>query len=171
MDLVQGAMLALGALAVLVGLRLVYIWRTRIRPLVPSLELEWAADCEHLTTATVDGSSITFHNVRDFKWRTTKDRDENWADEVRVDLDDLKDVWFIVDHFHSIKGLAHTPLSSVKEPAFRFPLNRVGKKANATTLGTVCGGRMNSICWLVLNEMLRDCAPTVGATRTTCSER
>ncbi len=111
MDLVLGLMMALGALAALVGVRLVYVWSTRIRPLEPSLELEWAADCEHLTTATVDGSSITFHNVRDFTWRTTRDRDENWADEVHVDLDDLKDVWFIVDHFHSIKGLAHTYLT------------------------------------------------------------
>ena len=73
--------------------------------------MEWAADCEHITTATVEGSKITFHNVRDFVWRTTRDRDENWADEVRVDLNDLKDVWFIVDHFHSLKGLAHTYLT------------------------------------------------------------
>ena len=34
------------------GLRLVH----RIRPLQPSLDLEWAVDCEHLTTATVEGS-------------------------------------------------------------------------------------------------------------------
>ena len=111
MDIVQGLLIVLGSVATLVGLRLLYVWNTRIRPLEPSLELEWAADCEHLTTATVEGSKITFHNVRDFTWRTTKDRDENWADEVHVDLEDLKDVWFIVDHFHSIKGLAHTYLT------------------------------------------------------------
>ena len=111
MDFVLGLLILLGSVAALVGLRLLYVWNTRIRPLEPSLGLEWAADCEHLTTATVEGSKITFHNVRDFTWRTTKDRDENWADEVPVDLDDLKDVWFIVDHFHSIKGLAHTYLT------------------------------------------------------------
>ena len=111
MDIVQILLIVLGSLASLVGLRLLYVWNTRIRPLEPSLELEWAADCEHLTTATVEGSKIKFHNVRDFTWRTTKDRDENWADEVHVDLDDLKDVWFIVDHFHSIKVLAHTYLT------------------------------------------------------------
>ena len=96
MDFVQGLLILLGSVAAFVGLRLLYVWNTRIRPLEPSLGLEWAADCEHLTTATVEGSKITFHNVRDFKWRTTKDRDENWADEVHVDLNDLKDVWFIV---------------------------------------------------------------------------
>ena len=111
MDFIQISLIVLGCLAVLVGLRLLYVWNTRIRPLEPSLELEWAADCEHITTATVEGSKITFHNVRDFVWRTTRDRDENWADEVRVDLNDLKDVWFIVDHFHSLKGLAHTYLT------------------------------------------------------------
>ena len=111
MDFIQVLMIALGSLAALVVLRLLYVWNTRIRPLEPSLELEWAADCEHLTTATVEGTKITFHNVRDFTWRTTKDRDENWADEVPVDLNDLKDVWFMVDHFHSLKGLAHTYLT------------------------------------------------------------
>jgi hypothetical protein len=73
--------------------------------------LEWAADCRHLTTATVEGTTITFHMVRDFTWRTTRDRDENWAEEVKVDAEDLKDVWFVVDHFHSLKGLAHTYLT------------------------------------------------------------
>jgi hypothetical protein len=100
-----------GALGLLVGMRLFYVWRTRIRPLQPSLDLEWAADCEHLTTATVDGNDITFHMVRDFTWRTTRDRDENWAESVHVRLDELKDVWFIVDHFHALKGLAHTYLT------------------------------------------------------------
>ena len=66
---------------------------------------------DSLTTATVEGSTITFRNVRDFTWRTTRDRDENWADEVTVDAEELKQVWFIVDHFHSIKGLAHTYLT------------------------------------------------------------
>ena len=75
MDFIQISLIVLGCLAVLVGLRLLYVWNTRIRPLEPSLELEWAADCEHITTATVEGSKITFHNVRDFVWRTTRDRD------------------------------------------------------------------------------------------------
>ncbi len=99
------------ALTTLVVLRLYYVWRTRIRPLQPSLDLEWAADCEHLTTATVEGNDITFHMVRNFTWRTTRDRDEHWEESVHVKLDELKDVWFIVDHFHSLKGLAHTYLT------------------------------------------------------------
>ena len=46
MDFIQISLIVLGCLAVLVGLRLLYVWNTRIRPLEPSLELEWAADCE-----------------------------------------------------------------------------------------------------------------------------
>ena len=111
MALLNNVMMALVAIAAIVGLRMFYVWYTRVRPLQPSLDLEWAADCEHLTTATVDGTSITFNMVRDFTWRTTRDRDEHWVEEVKVDANDLKDVWFVVDHFHSLKGLAHTYLT------------------------------------------------------------
>ena len=111
MDFTQALLTVVGAVAGLVVLRLIYVWNTRIRPLQPSLDLVWAADCEHLTTANVDGSSITFQMVRNFTWRTTRDRDEDWIEEVHVDAEDLKDVWFIVDHFHSIKGMAHTYLT------------------------------------------------------------
>ena len=113
MELVQAALYLFLTVLFLVVVRLGYVWNTRIRPLQPSLDLEWAADCEHLTTATVEGTKITFHNVRDFKWRTTKDRDERWADEVVVDADDLVQIWFVVDHFHAIKGMAHTYLITV----------------------------------------------------------
>ena len=102
---------SLGILVTLFCLRMVYVWWTRIRPLRPKLDLVWEADCEHVTTATLDGNDITFHNVRDFHWRTTRDRDERWADNVPVRLDELKDVWFMVDHFHAIKGMAHTYLT------------------------------------------------------------
>ena len=111
MNAVEAIFIGVVTLVAAVVLRLIYVWYTRIRPLQPSLDLEWAADCKHLTTATVNGSVLTFHMVRNFTWRTTKDRDEDWEDEISVDAEDLKDVWFIVDHFHSIKGLAHTYLT------------------------------------------------------------
>lgn len=101
----------LAGLLVLLSARLFYVWYTRIRPLEPSLELIWAADCEHITTAAVEDGVITFRNVRDFHWRTTRDRDERWDDEVQVRLDELDAVWFVVDHFHSIHGMAHTYLT------------------------------------------------------------
>ena len=111
MNIVEGLLAMVAVVALAVVLRLFYVWRTRIRPLQPSLDLEWAADCEHITTATVEGNDITFRMVRDFTWRTTRDRDERWEEEVHVKLNELKDVWFMVDHFHSLKGLAHTYLT------------------------------------------------------------
>lgn len=110
-ELMEIIVYSLGILVTLFCLRMVYVWWTRIRPLRPKLDLVWEADCEHVTTATLDGNDITFHNVRDFHWRTTRDRDERWADNVPVRLDELKDVWFMVDHFHAIKGMAHTYLT------------------------------------------------------------
>ena len=95
MQFTEALLIGLGALAGAVVLRLLYVWNTRIRPLQPSLDLEWAADCQHLTTAQVDGSAITFQMVRNFTWRTTKDRDEDWVDEVKVDAEDLEAVWFL----------------------------------------------------------------------------
>ena len=87
------------------------IWFIRVRPRKPQLDAKWNSDCEFLTTTTTEGSKITFRNVRDFFWRTTRDRDEAWVDEVVVDAKELKDIWFIVDHFHPIHGMAHTYLT------------------------------------------------------------
>lgn len=89
----------------------IVIWFIRVRPRKPQKEANWNSDCEFVTTTTIEGDKITFRNVRDFFWRTTRDRDESWADEVVVDVEELKDIWFIVDHFHSIHGMAHTYLT------------------------------------------------------------
>jgi hypothetical protein len=83
----------------------------RVRPRVPQLDDDWNSDCELTTTADINGDAIRFNNVRDFFWRTTRDRDESWADTVEVRADEIKDVWFVVDHFHNIHGMAHTFLT------------------------------------------------------------
>lgn len=87
------------------------VWFVRVRPRQPQLEAEWNSDCELITTADIADSKIIFRNVRNFFWRTTRDRDESWIDEVIVDTEEIKDIWFIVDHFHSLHGLAHTYLT------------------------------------------------------------
>lgn len=94
-----------------IGARLYYVWYTRIRPRMPSTDSDWNTDCEFQSTAKVEGNHVTFSKIRDFNWRTTRDRDERWDDNVRFDLREIKDVWFIVDHFHKIHGLAHTFLT------------------------------------------------------------
>jgi len=96
---------------IIVAVRLYYVWLTRIKPRVPSTNSNWNTDCEFQSEAVIDGDFITFTKIRDFTWRTTRDRDEKWDSNVKFDLREIKDVWFIVDHFHKIHGLAHTFLS------------------------------------------------------------
>ena len=93
------------------GLRPYYVWFTRIRPREPSTEADWNTDCEFQSTAVIEENHITFSKIRDFTWRTTRDRDERWDDNVKFDMREIKDIWFVVDHFHKIHGLAHTFLS------------------------------------------------------------
>ena len=104
-------LLGLCAIALVVAITIlwmIFIWTTKIRPLKPKTEANWRSDCEFHGQAIIDGTKITFKNVRDFFWRTTKDFDDNWIDEITVDSEEIKDIWFVVDQFHSIKGLAHT---------------------------------------------------------------
>jgi hypothetical protein len=99
------------SIVIIVFARLYYVWFTRIRPRVPSTEADWNTDCEFQSKAIIEENHITFTKIRDFTWRTTRDRDEKWDENVKFDLREIKDVWFIVDHFHKIHGLAHTFLS------------------------------------------------------------
>ena len=94
-----------------ISVRLIYVWYTRIRPRKPSTNSDWNTDCEFQSSATIEEHHITFSKVRNFTWRTTRDRDEEWDENVKFDLREIKDVWFVVDHFHKIHGLAHTFLS------------------------------------------------------------
>ena len=105
---IQFGIYFLGLIAALIILRMIYVWMFIIRLRKPKIEADWRPDCKFHGEAIIDGTKITFKNVRDFFWRTTKDYDENWVDEITVDSEEIKDIWFVVDHFHSITGLAHT---------------------------------------------------------------
>ena len=50
----------------IVGLRLYYVWFTRIRPREPSTEADWNTDCEFQSTAVIEENHITFSKIRDF---------------------------------------------------------------------------------------------------------
>jgi hypothetical protein len=58
-----------------------------------------------------EARTVTFSHVRDFVWKDTTDREEAWANDVIFDLNAIKDVWYIVDHFSKTKGIAHTMLT------------------------------------------------------------
>tara|TARA_B100000767_G_scaffold90611_1_gene87030 strand:+ start:317 stop:1114 length:798 start_codon:yes stop_codon:yes gene_type:complete len=87
------------------------IWIVKVLPKKPRKNVTWNTDCEFQSRALIDGDNVTFTKVRDFFWRTTRDRDENWDDDITVNANEIKDVWFVVDHFHKIHGLAHTFLT------------------------------------------------------------
>ena len=75
------------------------------------LDREWVDDCAHLTTAKIKGSKIELKNIRDFHWKSKREHNNKWIDG-KFDLEKIRDVWYIVDHFHpKIKAMAHTMLS------------------------------------------------------------
>ena len=81
------------------------------------LDRDWAADNARMAHFQISDDSVTLHNRRDFTWRSTRDYDENW-DNWTFDPKDLKDIWYVVDYFHKIRGMAHTMIG------FEFTDNR-----------------------------------------------
>ena len=81
------------------------------------LDRDWAADNSRMAHFKISDDSVTLHNRRDFTWRSTRDYDENW-DNSTFDPKDLKDIWYVVDYFHKIRGMAHTMIG------FEFTDNR-----------------------------------------------
>lgn len=87
-----------------------YLWWTRVRKEVASNDRDWQPDCARTPIVEIKDGVATFTNLRDFTWRTTRDRDERWT-QRSVKVDELVAVWYIVDHFFTIRGLAHTMAS------------------------------------------------------------
>ena len=88
------------------------LWKrsVRLKAQEPRLDREWVSDCETHAEAKFKGSKVTIKNVRDFTWKSKRDHDSKWINTT-VNIDEISDIWFVVDHFHKIKGLAHTMLT------------------------------------------------------------
>ena len=65
-DPIQFAIYAVASIVAIVILWLSFIWVTKIRPRKPKIEADWRSDCEFHGEAIIDGTKITFKNVRDF---------------------------------------------------------------------------------------------------------
>jgi len=76
----------------------------------PVLDADWEDDCALMARIDIQDGEVYISNFRDFIWRTTRDRDEVWT-ECRVKINELKNIWYVVDHFSSMKGMAHIMLS------------------------------------------------------------
>ena len=103
-----------GILSIFIGFLLVFssiviIWAIiRHLKLRPSNDRSWVNDNDKLAKAEFGDNLVTIRNVRDFRWRTTKDYDENWID-MKFDLNKISKLWFVLEYFEpKRKQMAHT---------------------------------------------------------------
>ena len=103
-----------GILSIFIGFLLVFssiviIWVIiRHLKLRPSNDRSWVNDNNKLAKAEFENNLVTIRNVRDFRWRTTKDFDENWID-MKFDLNKISKLWFVLEYFEpKRKQMAHT---------------------------------------------------------------
>ncbi|MAH90634.1 MAG: hypothetical protein CMA11_02580 [Euryarchaeota archaeon] len=109
-DIAFWVMIASGLSLIFISIKIMWARYVRIKSLEPGLDKEWVADCAKHGAATYKGSKVTMKNVRDFTWEGKRGHNSKWID-TKVDIDDITDVWYVIDHFHKIKGLAHTMLT------------------------------------------------------------
>ncbi|QSQ27227.1 DUF4105 domain-containing protein [Pyxidicoccus parkwayensis] len=96
------------AVAVVVaGCAAIYGW---VRTVQPSDQRDWAPDLARAARAEVDGTRVTIHDVRDFRYRSTTDWDASWY-TATYDTRELTGAWFIVEPFSGFYGAAHTMVS------------------------------------------------------------
>ena len=103
-----------GLVSIFIGFLLVFtfivitwviIRHLRLRP---SNDRSWVNDNNKLAKAEFEGNQVTIRNVRDFRWRTTRDFDENWID-MKFELNKISKIWFVLEYFDpKRKQMAHT---------------------------------------------------------------
>ena len=78
----------------------------------PSNNRNWEVGFQTLPTITIEGSSVTITNFRNYRYAPGKTLSYGYTNRV-VDIKDIKKVWFVVEPFEgqlikSIEGIAHT---------------------------------------------------------------
>ncbi len=87
------------------------IWYALIGHKTPSNDRNWDPSIEKLSTAVIDGASVTITNVRDWTYAPHKIRSREWRDAVTVDVNELKRVWFLLEPFPGWDAVGHTYLT------------------------------------------------------------
>jgi hypothetical protein len=82
------------------------LWFASIQP---RNDRDWASDVARPLAATIDGSSVTIHDVRNFKWRTETEGDPAW-EERRYDLSQIESV-DLINSYWTGPAIAHTLVS------------------------------------------------------------
>lgn len=73
----------------------------------PSLNRNWDADHARVATIAINNNEVLIRNFRTCTYRSESDYDANFG-ELKFQLDQLTDVWFLVQRFTALEGLAHT---------------------------------------------------------------
>lgn len=82
------------------------VWWASIEP---SNDQPWCDDVARTLSGTAEGSRVTLHNVRDFRWRSNTEYAVRW--ETRhYDLDNLQSADAVVSHW-GLPGIAHAMIS------------------------------------------------------------
>ena len=76
----------------------------------PSNQRDWSPDQSRLPFAETHGPLVTIHDVRNFRYAGADRFTPAWYDKT-YDLRRLDSVWFVVEPFGSLEGLAHTFVS------------------------------------------------------------
>lgn len=92
--------------ATLGALVMVGIWWSQIPP---SNDRQWAPELAQTVTAEVDGSQVTFSNIRNFVWRNSDDFDAVWESQT-YDIDTLDNVDAVLSYW-GIDKIAHVLVS------------------------------------------------------------
>ena len=93
--------LAAGAIGV------VYLVGLLERPLV---DRDWDPDQRETPWVTVKGNHVTIENFRNNHYRTESDFDARF-ETFEFELDQITQVWFMIQRFISVEGIAHTFLT------------------------------------------------------------
>jgi hypothetical protein len=89
-----------------VGFLAIIVWWNTLRP---SNDRDWPADVAKLAWAEVSGDQLTFHNVRDFDYRSETDFTPRYEDRV-YDLSKLRGLDLFMSYWGS-PAIAHTIMS------------------------------------------------------------
>ena len=91
--------------AIILGIALT-IWFS----IQPSNDRNWAQDQKVLPYAEIDNNFVTINNIRNFKYTSTTEYEEDYYDKT-FDLNNIKSVDYVVEPFSEFEGSAHTFLT------------------------------------------------------------
>ena len=93
---------------IILGIILLFIFQWLL--FKPSGDRDWAEDQAILPYAEINGNLVHIHNIRNFSYTAVDEYTPGYYDKT-FDIEKLTAVYYVVEHFSSLKSLAHTMLS------------------------------------------------------------